>query len=222
MRFLTVLLTFGFTESSHDYALFTCQTPPGFTILFLYVDDMVISLKQHLNTEFQMKNLDPLRYFLGLEVAYSQRDYLVSQQKYISDIFHRAYLINLRTMSTPIEFHHRLSSSDGELQIDPTRYRALVSALVYLTISQLDIAYVVRVLSQFVSAPRSTHYITLLQVLHYLCGTITQSLFFSATSFLELCSYSDADWAGDFTYQRSTIGFCVYLGDSFIYWKSKN
>lgn len=60
-RFRTTNLTLGYTESSHNYAQFTCQTPRDFTILLLYVNDMVISgdnantilsLKQLLNTEF--------------------------------------------------------------------------------------------------------------------------------------------------------------------------
>ena len=42
-RFHSVVLAAGFTESSHDYALFTRQTPRNLTLLLLYVDDMVIS-----------------------------------------------------------------------------------------------------------------------------------------------------------------------------------
>ncbi|XP_039123420.1 uncharacterized mitochondrial protein AtMg00810-like [Dioscorea cayenensis subsp. rotundata] len=155
--------------------------------------DNVLSLKQQLHTEFQMKDLGPLRYFLGLKVAYSRRGYLVSQQKYISTILQLADITDLRTAFTLIELHHQLSSSDGEPLSDPTRYRALVGALVYLTITWPNITYVVCVLSQFVSAPRSTHYAALLQVLCYLRGTISRSLLFSATSSLELRAYCDAD-----------------------------
>ena len=155
-RFRDVVLALGFTESSSKYTLFTYRTPRGITLLLLYVDDMVISgddvdsmlsLKQHLRQQFQMKDLGHLRYFLGLEVAYAQRGYLVSQQKYTSDILSRACLTNTQTAATPIEQHHRLSSSDSELLQEPTRYRQLVGALVYLTITRLDISYVVRVLS---------------------------------------------------------------------------
>ena len=62
-----------------------------------------------------MKDLDHLRYFLGLEVAYAQRGYLVSQQKCTSDILSRACLNDTWTAATPIELHHRLSISDGKL-----------------------------------------------------------------------------------------------------------
>ena len=105
---------------------------------------------------------------------------------------------------------------DGKLLPDPTRYRKIVGALVYLTISRPDIAYAVRVLSQFVSAPRSTHYAALLRVLRYFRGSLTRSLFFSASSSLELQAYSDTDWAGDSSDRRSTTGFCIFLGDSLV------
>ena len=42
-----------------------------------------------------MKDLCLLRYFLGIEVAYSSQNYLLSQQKYISDILKRATLRDL-------------------------------------------------------------------------------------------------------------------------------
>jgi len=38
---------------------------------------------------------------------------------------------------------------------------------------------------------------------------------------LELRAYSDADHDSDPTYCKSVTGFCIFLGDSFISWKSK-
>ena len=42
-RLRDVVLALGFIESLSDYALFTCRTPCGITLLLLYMDDMVIS-----------------------------------------------------------------------------------------------------------------------------------------------------------------------------------
>ena len=40
-----------------------------------------------------MKDLGFLRYFLDIELAYSFRGYLLSQQKYIADFLERAALV---------------------------------------------------------------------------------------------------------------------------------
>jgi hypothetical protein len=51
--------------------------------------------------------------------------------------------------------------------------------------------------------------------------TVFQSLLLSSTSSLELHVYSDADYGSDPTDRKSVTGFCIFLGDSLISWKSK-
>ena len=112
-------------------------------ILSLYVDDMIITsdnidgisvLKTELARQFEKKDLGSLRYFLGIEVAYSSRSYLLSQSKYVVDIIEWAKLTDNKTVDTPIEVNARYSSSDGLLLTDPILYRTIVGSLVYLTI----------------------------------------------------------------------------------------
>lgn len=65
------------------------------------------------------------------------------------------------------------------------------------------------------------HFAAVLHILQYLKGNLFQGLHFSSKSNLTLRAYSDSDWAGDITDRRSTTGFCIFLGDSLISWKSK-
>ena len=229
-KFSSVVSSLGFTSSAHDSALFVRSTSAGRIILLLYVDDMIITgddvdgivtLKATLSSRFDMKDLGHLRYFLGIEIASSPQGYLISQSKYASEIIQRARLTDTRPVDSPIEVNVRYTPTDGVCLPDPNLYRSVVGSLVYLTISRPDIAYAVHIVSQFVSNPTTVHWAAVIRIIRYLQGTVYQSLLFPSTSSLELCAYSDADWAGDSTDRKSTTGFCVFLGDSLISWKSK-
>jgi len=81
-KFSLSLITFGFTQFKVDYILFIEVDNSLFTILLVYVDDIIVagncsssieSLKSFMHNQFKIKNLGYLRYFLGLEVAKSSK-----------------------------------------------------------------------------------------------------------------------------------------------------
>jgi hypothetical protein len=155
-KFFIVISSLGFVSSSHDSDLFIKCTDAGQIILSLYVGDMIITsddidgilvLKTELVRRFEMKDLGYLQYFLGIEVVYSPRGYLLSQSKYVADILERARLTDNKIVDTPIKVNARYSSSDGLPLIDSTLYCTIIGSLVYLIITRPDIAYVVHVVS---------------------------------------------------------------------------
>nr|GEV79116.1 uncharacterized mitochondrial protein AtMg00810-like [Tanacetum cinerariifolium] len=204
-KFAMVITYRGFVPSHHDFALFVKRSSVGRIFLSLYVDDMIITgddcngielLKAELSHHFAMKDLGLLCYFLGIEVASLPKGYLLSQSKYIADLFGRARMTNNKFGDIPIDAKANYTLTD-------------------------DIAYVVHIASQFDTAPTMVHWAAVLQILRYLCGTQFQTLLFPSTSSLNLRAYCNADWAGDTVTSKSTIGFCVFFGDSLISWTSK-
>ena len=50
---------------------------------------------------------------------------------------------------------------------DTTLYHQLVECLVYLIVTQVGITHLIHIISQFMDAPYSTHYVIVLHILHY-------------------------------------------------------
>lgn len=68
--------------------------------------------------------------------------------------------------------------------------------------------------------PQPQHAFLLKRLLRYIKGTLDYGIPILKSN-LCLSSYSDADWAGDPISQKSTSGYCSYLGQTLISWTVK-
>lgn len=228
---LSNFMTFhGFVQSQADYSLFTKKNGCSYTAILVYVDDIILAgndisyirqFKQLLDDKFKLKDLGVLKFFLGLEVARTSKGISICQRKYALEVLEDAGYLGAQPTRCPMVQNLKLSLLEGELIADPTTYRRLVGKLLYLTITRPDLSYSLQVLSQFLDSPRQPHLNAVYHVLRYLKGTSGQGLFFSTSSDLHLKAFCDADWAACVDTRRSVTGFCVFLGDSLIFWKSK-
>jgi Reverse transcriptase (RNA-dependent DNA polymerase) len=81
-RFFMVMKKLGYQQSNVYHTMFIRRKEEKICILVVYVDDIVLTykdptetkmIKASLATEFEMKDIGELRYFLGIKVARFKR-----------------------------------------------------------------------------------------------------------------------------------------------------
>ena len=114
VKFSSTIFRLGYTTSPYDSTLFLHHTNKDTILLFLYVDDMIITddgfsgiqkLKDFLSQQFEMKDLGHLSYFLGLEITHSTYGIYITQAKYASELLSQAGLTYSKIVDTPVELN---------------------------------------------------------------------------------------------------------------------
>ncbi|KRY26977.1 Retrovirus-related Pol polyprotein from transposon TNT 1-94, partial [Trichinella spiralis] len=200
----------GLKTTSGDPCVYFERRGRELTIAAIYVDDVIIAsnntarlneLKKALAKSFEMKDMGPIHYCLGIEIKQSANgDIEMSQQKYIMDILERFKMMNSKPVETPIDASNKLSTEmcprteaeKAEMQNLP--YRSLVGSLMYLSVStRPDIAF---------------------------AKTASYGLRFQRNSGA-LMGFSDADWGGNSDDRRSYTGYVFKFGNAVISWESR-
>jgi hypothetical protein len=102
-RIDSFLMSLGFTKGKADPNLYYKVEDNGPVILLLYVDDLflkgtrssLLSAKRKIASEFEMKDLGMMHYFLGLEVWQKSDKIFLSQGKYAVEILKRFEMMDL-------------------------------------------------------------------------------------------------------------------------------
>ncbi|RVW39496.1 Retrovirus-related Pol polyprotein from transposon RE1 [Vitis vinifera] len=228
-RFAKVIKNQGYQQGQSDHTMFFKQSNDGrMTILIVYVDDIILTgddtgeverLKKVLATEFEVKDLGQMRYFLGMEVARSRKGISISQRKYVLDLLTETGMLGCKPSDTPIKARNRMES-DGK-PVDREKYQRLVGRLIYLSHTRPDIAFAVSVVSQYMHSPKESHLEAVYKILRYLKGSPGRGLFFKKSDSKKVEIYTDADWAGSADDRRSTTGYCTYVWGNLVTWRSK-
>ncbi|CAL9003229.1 unnamed protein product [Prunus brigantina] len=113
-RFAASMRKSGYVQSNSDHTLFLKRRKGRLTALIIYIDDMIVtgddqaeiqSLQKYLASEFEMKSLGDLKYFLGIEERYQR---LVGKLIYLAhtrpDIAYAVSVVS-QFMHAPSEDH---------------------------------------------------------------------------------------------------------------------
>jgi histone deacetylase 1/2 len=142
----------GFSASKADISLYLFNKA-GLQIYFLiYVDDIIIissstaatdRLLGQLRSEFAVKDLGPLSYFLGIEVRRDSDGLTLMQPKYIHDLLECTNMLSASSVPTPMLPVDKFGLNQGEClsSDDATKYRSIVGALQYLSLTRPDISF---------------------------------------------------------------------------------
>ncbi|KAA0050819.1 Beta-galactosidase [Cucumis melo var. makuwa] len=206
-RFTTFVKSQGYSQGHSDHTLFTkASKTEKIAILIVYVDDIVLTgddqteisqLKQRMGDEFEIKDLENLKYFLGMEVARSKEGISVSQRKYTLDLLTETDMLGCRPADTPIEFNCKLGNSDDQVPVDKEQYY------------------------QFMQAPYEKHMEAVNRILRYLKNTPGKGLMFRKTNRKTIEAYTDSDWAGSVIDRKSTSSYCTFVWGNLVTWRSK-
>ncbi|GKB12380.1 copia protein [Tanacetum coccineum] len=112
----------GYVQSKHDYSLFVKTQGEAFTVVLVYLDDMLItgnsqsailSLKSCLDEKFTIKDLGLAKYFLGIELCKTDTRMHLNQRKYILDLLTDAGLTGAKPLTFPLLTQLKLSLDKG-------------------------------------------------------------------------------------------------------------
>lgn len=131
------------------------------------MDDIIVAsssqeateaLLKDLQKEFALKDLGDLHFFLGIEVKKTADGLVLTQGRYAADVLQRSGMSKAKAVDTPLSVSEKLIVDGTKLGVeDSTRYRSLVGALQYLTLTRPDISFAVNKVCQYLHAPTTVH-----------------------------------------------------------------
>lgn len=222
----------GLKQAQAEKCIYHLKKDSCILLVTIYVDDFIIAtnnlqifndFKHNLSLAFQIRDLGPLQYCLGIEFMQNPENMTVEmkQEKFIKDLTLKFNMHEAKFARTPLEPKAKFELKDESPEVDNEIYRKLIGSLLYIsTGSRPDISYAVSILSSFNQQPRLIHWISAKRILRYLSGTCHYSLFYQKQN-EPLLAYVDADWAGDINDRISRSGYVFKLSGAAIAWESR-
>lgn len=101
-----------------------------------------------------------------------------------------------KPVKTPLATTEKLLVTSGtQLGVeDATRYRSIVGALQYLTLTHPDLSFAVNKVCQFLRSPTTVHWEVVKRILRYVQGTMGLGIKIRKSNSMLVSAFSDANW----------------------------
>ena len=95
-----------------DHSLYVRKNEHDIVIICIYVDDLIVGgdneteiahVKTLMKQEFDMKDLEELRYFLGIEIVRTKEGIWLSQRQYALDMLSKYGMADCKPISMPLD-----------------------------------------------------------------------------------------------------------------------
>ena len=181
-------------------------------------DKMIISIKNLLNSRFDMKDMGPTDVVLGIKNIKASNGLMLSQTHYIDNILGNFDKDNSGISRTLVDVTLPLSKNKGE-SVSQVEYSIVIGSLMYLmSCIRTDIAFAVNKLSSYTSNPRAKHWQAIIRELKYLQFIRDYGLHYTRYPTI-LEGYSDENWISNVKDSKSHSGYVFTLGGGAVSWK---
>ena len=217
-KFDKVILSNSFKINECDKYIYFKNTPNGFVIVSVYVDDMLIlgsdemieSTKKMIKSNFEFKDMGVMDVILGIKVIQSSDGLILSQSHYIEKILEKFKKYNIKPMRTPLEVTNHLKKNKGE-SVSQLEYSRIMGSIMYvMNCTRSDIANAVSRLSRYTHNPSREHWKAIIRLLGYLMHTKDFGLHYRKYPAV-LEGYIDANWISGSKNTKSTSGYVLTL-----------
>lgn len=165
---LSFFFYFQTLSSLADSSLFVHSTTDGIIILLFYVYDMLVTSSSRdmvahfldlLKSEFAVKDLGDVHYFLGIEIKATETGLRQTEKRYAEIILERAHMLYCKPVCSPLS-SRLVAPTYSDLFHNVTLYRALVGSLQHLTFTRPDLTFSCMLPQTSISAWRNAFFDT--------------------------------------------------------------
>ncbi|GJZ92668.1 retrovirus-related pol polyprotein from transposon TNT 1-94 [Tanacetum coccineum] len=214
------LVSKGFSKCSIDPTLFITKKGDDILLVQVYVDDIIFGstnlklskkFEKLMHIKFEMSMMGELKLFLGIRIHQSPHGIFFNQAKYAQEILKKHGMTSYDIVDTLMATKPLDTDLSGSL-VDQTKYRSMVGALMYLTITRSDIVHATCYYAHYQERPTKKHLKEVKRIFRYLNNTINIGLWYPKDTGFKLTAFSDSDHAGCLDSRKSTSGGIQFLG----------